>query len=385
MTGQAVLGAGATAYGRSGGRPRELARAAIELALEDAGLSGADVDAAYCSYSLTGLITGQESMLGQLALEEAGIVGIPITRVENACSSGSSALREASLAIRAGACRRVLVFGVEVMSTVRTEVALRALAGAGDVDEEAPLGMTFPGHFAMIAQRHEVEFGTTPEQRASVAVKNHAHAALNPKAQHRHPVTVEQVLASPLVADPLRLLDCCPISDGAAAVVLGTDADRGRGDVRLLACELATGSYDDERPLTRFDATAVAAGLAYEHSGLGPDDISLWEMHDCFTIAEIVHTEDLGLCVKGDGGPYVASGATRLHGPKPVNVSGGLTAKGHPIGATGVGQVVELTTQLRGEAGDRQVEGARAGLAHCMGGFLHGDCGSTTISILARA
>jgi acetyl-CoA acetyltransferase len=321
-------------------------------------------------------------MVGQMALEEAGIVGIPVTRVENACSSGSSALREAILAVEAGAADVVLALGVEVMSGVETAVAMRALAGAGDVEREGDLGMTFPAHFAMMAQVHQAEFGTTREQIAAVAVKNHEHGVLNEKAHFRRPIDTADVLNAPLVADPLTVLDCCPISDGAAAVIVSRERS-GRGDVRVRATELVSGRYADDRPITRFDATIEASRAAYENTGTGPEDVDLWEVHDCFTIAEIVHTEDLGICAKGEGGALVEAGATSLGGRSPVNVSGGLKAKGHPVGATGLGQVVELTTQLRGEAGPRQVPGARWALAHCMGGFLHGDCGSIAITMLS--
>jgi acetyl-CoA C-acetyltransferase len=379
-----VLGVSCTRFGAFHGAvdARTLGCEAIRNALSDAGLESTEIEAAYVSYSVTGVITGQESMIGQMSLEDAGIVGIPIVRVENACSSGSSALREAILAVQAGAADLVLAVGLEVMTSVDTSVAIQALNGAGDLEREGALGMTFPAHFAMMAQAHELEFGTTREQLASVAVKNHAHGVLNEKAQFRRPISVGDVVGARAVADPLTVLDCCPITDGAAAVIVGACERSGRGGVRVRAAELVSGRYDDDRPLTRFDATIEAASAAYEHAGVGSDEIDLWELHDCFTIAEVVHTEDLGLCAKGDGGPFIESGATALGGSSPVNVSGGLKAKGHPVGATGLGQIYELTQQLRGEAGRRQVAGARTGLAHCMGGFLHGDCGSIAITVL---
>lgn len=383
MPDPAVLGIGSTRFGIHPDRSaRQLGGEAVMAALADAELSARDLDAAYVGNSLTGVLTGQESMVGQLALDEAGVVGLPVTRVESACASGSAALREACLAVAAGAARTVLVLGVEVMTSAPTAEVVTALAGAGDVELEGSIGQTFPGHFAMVAQRHSREYGTTPEQWSAVAVKNHAHGALNPKAQFQRRVTIDQVLAARRVADPLGVLDCCPVTDGAAAVIIGDPSLSGRAGVRIRACELFSGEYDDERPITRFDATRRAAGAAFERSGLGPRDIDLFEVHDCFTVAELVHYEDLGLCEPGEAGPLVESGATSLGGTMPVNVSGGLKAKGHPVGATGIGQVVELTEQLRGEAGARQVEGARAGLAHCMGGFLHGDCGSMTVTVL---
>jgi acetyl-CoA acetyltransferase len=381
-----VLGVGSTPYGAFQGErtARSLGAEAVRAALADAQLSPDQVDVAYVSYSLAGVLEGQESMLGQLLLEEAGLVGLPLTRVESACASGSTAVREATLAIRAGAARTVLAVGVEVMTAVDTAEATAALAGAGDLDLEGSVGQTFPAHFAMVAQAHAREHGTTPKQLAAVAVKNHAHGVLNAKAQFRRPVTVEQVLGATRVADPLGVLDCCPVSDGAAAVVIGDGSLTGRGGVRIAACELASGRYEDERPLTTFDATREAAGAAFERAGLGPSDVDLFEVHDCFTVAEIVHTEDLGLCGRGEGGALVESGETALGGRTPVNVSGGLKAKGHPVGATGIGQVVEIAEQLRGESGQRQVVDARVGLAHCMGGFLHGDCGSMAVTLLTR-
>lgn len=386
MPDPAILGVGSTPYGAFRGTrtARGLGAEAVRAALADAGLEPGQIDVAYVSYSLAGVLEGQESMLGQLLLEEAGMVGLPVTRVESACASGSTAVREATLAIRAGAARTVLAVGVEVMTSVPTAAATAALAGSGDIDLEGSIGQTFPAHFAMVAQVHGRTYGTTPGQLAAVAVKNHAHGALNPKAQFQRPVTVEQVLGATRVADPLGVFDCCPVSDGAAAVVIGDGTAPGRGNVRIAASELATGRYEDERPLTTFDATRQAATAAYERAGLGPDDVDLFEVHDCFTIAEIVHSEDLGLCRPGEGGPLAESGETGLRGRFPINASGGLKAKGHPVGATGIGQVVEIAEQLRGESGPRQVANARVGLAHCMGGFLHGDCGSMAVTLLTR-
>ncbi|MFN8215607.1 MAG: beta-ketoacyl synthase N-terminal-like domain-containing protein [Solirubrobacterales bacterium] len=386
MADPAVLGIGSTRFGAFHGErsAKALGTEAVRAALADADLKPAEIDAAYVSYSLIGVLGGQESMLGQIVLEDSGLVGLPVTRVESACASGSSAVREAVLAIEAGAARRVLVLGVEVMTSAPTPKVISALAGAGDLDLEGSIGQTFPAHFAMVAQLHMREFGTSLEQIAAVAVKNHEHGLLNPKAQFQRPISVEQVIGAKRVADPLGVLDCCPVSDGAAAVVIGAGAAAEPGDVRIRACELASGTYESERPLTTFDATRRAAATAFARAGVGVEDVDLFEVHDCFTIAELVHCEDLGLCARGEGGDLVESGRTRLGGESPVNVSGGLKAKGHPVGATGVGQIVELTQQLRGDAGSRQVEGARVGLAHCMGGFLHGDCGSMAVTVLAR-
>jgi acetyl-CoA C-acetyltransferase len=250
---------------------------------------------------------------------------------------------------------------------------------------EANLGLTFPGVFAMIATRHMHEFGTTREQIGMVAVKNHRHGALNSVAHFQREVTLEEVLNSRPVAYPLTLLDCCPISDGAAAAILVSEslaAQLSSQPVWISASAQASGVYDSASPITTFRPTGRAAHDAYEMAGIGPEDVGFAEVHDCFTIAEILHVEDLGFCAKGEGGPMLERGTFALDGPKPINVSGGLKAKGHPVGATGLGQIYELVQQLRGRTGRRQVPGAKVGLAHCMGGFLHGDGGNSYVHIL---
>lgn len=387
MTRIAILGTGSTAYGDHRATPtRVLAAQAVIAALSDAGLQGRDVHCAYVGYGITGLLDGQEGMVGQLALRECGITGIPVMRVENACASSACAVREAVLAIRAGEAEVALAFGVEKMLGHPTPAVMAALAGDGDVPLEADAGLTFPGVFAMMARAHMSEFGTPREALAEVAVKAHANGALNDKAHFRQAVTREQVLAARPVADPLTVFDCCPVSDGAAAVVLASEAAARRypgPKVWLDACVLVSGTYD-AATLTAFEATARAAAHAYERAGIGPSDVDLAEVHDCFTIAEILHSEDLGFFEKGDGGHAVLRGDTAIGGRIPINPSGGLKAKGHPVGATGVGQVVEAVMQLRGQAGARQVENARVALTHCMGGFFDGDCGSLVTSILSR-
>lgn len=380
-----VVGVGITRFGKLEGRGlKDLGREAVVKALRDAGLSARDIQIAYCGYAMSQL-GGQATTPGQLILKEVGVTGIPVTRVENACASGASAFREAWLAIQTGLYDVALAFGVEKMTGAPTPVTLEAMASAADIETEGVLGLTFPGVFAIIARRHMAQYGTTREQMALVAVKNHRHAALNPLAQFPFEVTVEQVIHSPPVAEPLRLYDCCPVSDGAAAAILVSEEYARRQGLRpiwVAASVLASGTYADDLDLTTFGLTQRAAAQAYEMAGLGPDDVNLAEVHDCFTIAEIIHYEDLGFCAKGEGGALVESGATALGGRLPVNVSGGLKAKGHPVGATGVAQIVEVVEQLRGRAGARQVHGARVGLTHTMGGFTRGDGASVAVHIL---
>ncbi|MCY4363203.1 MAG: beta-ketoacyl synthase N-terminal-like domain-containing protein [Gammaproteobacteria bacterium] len=383
----AIIGVGSVEYGDHRTVPcRTLGAQAVIRALEDAKISWDRIDCAYVGYGITGLLDGQEGMIGQLALREVGITGIPITRVENACSSSSCAVRESAIAIRAGESEIALAFGVEKMLGYSTEDAMRALAGDGDVPLESNIGLTFPGVFAIAAQTHMREFGTPREALAAVAEKAHANASLNPHAHLRNPITRDEALNGRIVADPLTIYDCCPISDGASAVVLASEriAKSHPGPVVWLdACVLATGTYDSIS-MTSFEATRRASQQAYECAGIGPNDIDIAEVHDCFTIAEIMHTEDLGFFEKGDGGFATLRGDTQINGKKPINASGGLKAKGHPVGATGAGQLVEVTKQLRREAGERQVEGAKTALTHCMGGFFAQDCGSIVINVVSR-
>jgi acetyl-CoA acetyltransferase len=259
------------------------------------------------------------------------------------------------------------------------------LINSGETEIDTQLGMVAPAGFALRAVRHMAEFGTTKEQLAQVARKNRRHAAGNPVAQYRDPVTVEEVLGSPMIVDPLTRLQCCPIADGAAAVVV-TSAGAARGmdrSVLVNASVLCTGDYGNPQDLTRWETDYRGCSQAYEKAGMGPQDVDLVECHDAFTISEILHYEALGLCGQGEGGRYVEEGHSSLGGRVPVNPSGGLLSRGHPVGATGVAQIVEVMTQLRGEARGRQVKGARVGLAHCMGGDKAADSKSCTVSIFS--
>ncbi|HJM42670.1 MAG: thiolase domain-containing protein [Nitrospinota bacterium] len=383
-----VLGVGTSAFGVMKDQGiRELSETALWEALQDADVRPEEVQVAYCGNGYGGLASRQAGLIGQLALGQVGITKIPVTRVENACASSSCAFREAWMAVAGGFYDVALAFGVEKMTERSTADVTRALAAAADVDLETKYGFTFPGFNAAVARRHMDLFGTTREQLALVAVKNHRHGLANPKAHFRKAITVEDVTASPLVADPLRLYDCCPASDGAAAAVLvAADYARraGRPSVRIAAAVQTSGTFAEDREITTFDPTVAAAELAWETAGIGPEDVDVSEVHDCFTIDEIMHYEDLGFCPKGEGGRFVEEGHSTLGGRLPVNPGGGLKARGHPVGATGVAQVAELVWQLRGEAEGRQVENGRVGVAHCTGGAMHGDLGAVTVIVLTR-
>jgi acetyl-CoA C-acetyltransferase len=299
--------------------------------------------------------------------------GIPSTRYEAACASSGAAFFQAWMGIAHGIYDVVMVVGVEKMTNQPTARVTEILAGAGDGDSEVMVGSTFPSLFAMIARRHMHDFGTTREHISSVAVKNHENGALNPDAQMRKVITLEQAMKARPIAEPLNLYDCSLISDGAAAVVLCV-ADRAREfsdkpvTVRAVAQASDYVALDRKQDITTFPALRAAAATAYKTAGVTAKDIEFAELHDCFTIAEIVAMEDLGFVERGRGGFFSAEGGTRRNGPMPINASGGLKSKGHPVGATGVGQICDIVQQLRGEAGERQLERHSLGLAQNLGG-----------------
>ncbi|MGE5304015.1 MAG: thiolase family protein [Alphaproteobacteria bacterium] len=360
-----VIGVGMSRFGK---QPEtsiaDLAQAPILDALEDAGVACKQVQAAYCGSVFGG------SCLGQKVLKGIGISTIPILNVENACSSGSSAFREAWLAIASGMVDVALAFGVD---------KLTALGGGAyplSDDIEADQGVLMPAVYAMRARRHMMEYGTTIEQLAKIAVKNHHNSVHNSHAQYRREYTLEEVLNSRMIADPLSILHCCPSGDGAAAVMLAaTEMTRGFSGkpVKVRASVLQSGLFkNDFRDMTKSDLSYRSAAAAYEMAGLGPDDIDVAEVHDAFTIGELMYYEALGFCAPGEGGRLIDEGATEISGRIPVNPSGGLLSKGHPVGATGVAQIVEIVSQLRGNCGARQVPGAKIGLTHCTGGGVAG-------------
>ncbi|HOT07769.1 MAG: acetyl-CoA acetyltransferase [Methanosaeta sp. PtaB.Bin039] len=370
-----IIGVGCTKFGeRWDDSLRDLVVETGVAAIEDSGVTGEEIDALYVGNMSGGRFVEQEH-IGALIADYAGLsrLHIPSTRVEAACASGGLALRQAFLAVASGYCDIVIAAGVEKMTDVSSGVAADALAAAADREWECFFGATFPALYAMMARLHMRRFGTTRDQLSLVAVKNHHHGCLNPISQYQTEITVEDVLCSPMVADPLHILDCSPITDGAAALVLApAEIAKKYSDtpIRILASAQAsdTLALHDRRDLTTLDATVHAGRSAFQQAGLTPPQIDLAEVHDCFTIAEILAIEDLGFVPKGSGGKAVEDGMTALSGALPVNTSGGLKACGHPVGATGIKQAYEIALQLRGEAGKRQVDEAEFGLAHNVGG-----------------
>ena len=368
----AIIGIGMNKWGELWeSRIRDLYVESALLAMDDAGVD--HVDSMYVGCMSSGLFTGQEH-LGALMADYLGQAPMPATRVESACASGGAAVRLGFMEVASGMSDIVLVGGVEKMTDTDGGGATYALATAADQEYESFHGVTFPALYAMMARAHMAKFGTTREQLAQVAVKNHLNGSKNPRAQFPIKVTLEQVINSTAVADPLCLLDCSPVTDGSAAIILASvDKAKQLGKHKLVKITgsgqaSASIAYHSRKDLTFLSSTEKAAQLACAMAGCTPQDIDLFEVHDCFSIAEIMVIEALGLVEPGQGGPATMAGATAIGGEFPVNASGGLKAKGHPVGATGVAQVIELTEQLRGDAGERQVQGARKGLAQNMGG-----------------
>lgn len=382
----AIIGIGKTAFGAFPDRDiRSLAVEAGEKCLADAGVSPSKIDAFYLGNFAGPSFVGQNHLAPYIA-GAMGITGTPATRFEAACASSGSAFAHAVAAVAAGIHDLALVSGVEKMTSQSTAKVAEILAGAGDMSGEGRAGATFPALFAMIARRHMYQYGTTREHLAAVAVKNHANGAKNPQAHMRKVITMEQALAGKPISEPLTVFDCSLISDGAAAILLAPlerAAEFTSKPVRILGFaqtsdQVALDAKDD---ITTFRAVRLAGEKAYKMAGLGPKDIQFAEIHDCFTIAEIIATEDLGFVKKGEGGPYALSGKTALDGERPVNTSGGLKAKGHPVGATGVAQLCDVAAQIRGEAGERQVAKNEIGLAQNLGGS-----GATAVvTILGKA
>ncbi len=379
----AVIGLGITRFGYFPGLSLEnLAAEAVQKALADAGVGPAHIDLA-CSANVLASSLQQEFTLGQKILWELGIKKIPVLNLENACSSGSSAFYLTCLAVQAGAAEIGLVIGTEKMHLPGNSILSGAATGAA----EAQAGFSVPALFALRANRYMHTYGATAADLALVAVKNRRHASLNPLAQFREPITTEDVLNSTPVAGPLTRLSCCPLSDGAAAVLICNKKRAKRYQSRpvyVAASVLLSGSYTNPPSLTGWEVDERAAAKAYAMAGAGPEDLDVVELHDAFTIAEIMHYEGLGLAGPGEGVRLLKEGATSLGGSIPVNPGGGLLSRGHPLAATGVAQIAEIALQLRGEAGARQVPGARLGLAHCMGGDLQGDARSVTVHILKK-
>jgi len=374
-----VIGAGMTQF-----KPHpetevhELARQAVWAAIGSSGVDPKKVELAYAGHAYQGQCFGQKVLL------KIGITGLPVVNCENACASGASAVWGVFNAIKAGQADIGIAIGAEKLASAKGGFTPLVLD-----DLESSMGRVMPSVFAMMARAHMEKYGTTVEQLAKIAVKNRRNGVRNPYSPWRDEITVEQVLSAPVIADPLTRLSCCPVSDGAAAVIMVSEKVARRytsHPVEIRAAVLASGiangvgMADDHSEMT-----IRAAKRAYEIAGIGPNDIDLCELHDPFTIAELVHCEDLGFCPPGEGGRYVDEGRFDIGGAVAVSPAGGLLSRGHPLGATGVAQIAEMFWQLRGEAGERQVPGAKVGLAHTVGGGVTGiEAGATSVIVLVN-
>lgn len=399
----AIVGAGMTRFAKHLDRSmKDLAREAVEGALKSASVEKNALEAIAVGNAMAGLITGQECIRGQVVLRDMGIGGIPVINTENACASAATAFHLAWLYVASGMYDVVMAIGMEKLFHEDKKKSFEALGSAIDVElmqqtlaqmDEATRGKgegdgagksrsLFMDFYAEFARKHMRQYGTKKEHFAKIAAKNHTHGSLNPHAQFQTPRTMEDVLASPMIAEPLTRMMCSPIGDGAAALVL-TSADLAKKftakPVYVKASVLGSGK--DRNP-TDPEITERVARKAYEVAGIGPDDINVAEVHDASAPAELIIYEELGFCKSGEGGRLIDEGVTTLGGRLPVNPSGGLLAKGHPVGATGVAQIAEIFWQLRGEAGKRQIEGAKVGLTENGGGMLRGEAAAVAVHIL---
>jgi acetyl-CoA acetyltransferase len=404
-----IAGVGMTRFGKHMETGlKALGAEAVTASIVDAGIQAGDIEAAFVGNAAAGLITGQECIRGEVILRSIGIGKIPVINVENACASGSTALNQACALVTAGLYDIVLALGVEKLYHEDKRKSFAAFSGAVDVEGLAQImkrlqdgaketgakaagsgagenRSMFMDIYASSARSHMKRYGTTVQQFAKVSAKNSFHGSLNPRAQFREALTVEDVLNSPMIAEPLTRPMCSPIGDGAAAVIV-MSARKAlqlgvKNPVWVRTAVLHSGwDRKGDEPGT----VELCAQEAYAEAGVGPDDISVLECHDASAPAELMAYESLGLCGKGEGGQLIDSGATRLGGRIPVNTSGGLLRKGHPVGATGVAQIVELTEQLQGRSGARQVENAKVALAHNGGGSIGSDAAAMSVTILTR-
>lgn len=373
----------------------QLGRQAIAKLLDETGLAPKEIDAAYFGRSFSGTLDGQIAVPGQAALHGLSIDDIPVFNIDNACAAGPTALHLAVQAVRSQQAEITLVVGMDKLFAEDRKRSMRTLFGAMDVDAMSWLGKTIDGdgaagsifmdtYYARIARAYLTDTSANVRDFAKVAVKNRVHASCNPFAQYRQSIDEDEVMASPMVADPLRTLMCSPLTDGAAAMIVCSQHACGRFHstaVEVLATAIRGGKpkRDAYEPaLTR------AARQAYAEASLGPGDLDLVEVHDASAVAELIATEELGLAAAGDGARLVRDGDSRIGGRRPVNPSGGLLSRGHPGAATGASQIVELVWQLQGRSGGRQIEGARIGLAHSSGGVIGDEPAATVVTILAR-
>jgi acetyl-CoA C-acetyltransferase len=380
----AITGIGSTVFGKHDGRgPESLAAEAANAALKRAGVDRKEIGAVYLGNFIAGPLSGQEVLAGIIA-DELGLENIPCTKVEGACASGGIAFRHAVLAVGAGLCDAALVVGVEKMTHASGGQVTQALNCAMDNRSDGPSGLTFPGLFGLAWRIHAAKYGTTRDEVSAVVIKNKANGLKNPLAQLGANLSLDVIRQSQPIADPIQLYDCCPVSDGAAAVVVvARDRAANAPDlpIDILASIQTRGSprIAGHEDIVSFEATVKAAERAYAAAGLSAKDIDFVELHDCFSMAEIIDSEDLGLVPRGMGAKWAAEGRTRVGGSIPINPSGGLLAKGHPVGATGVGQLYEAVQQLRG-LHPNQVKDASIGMTHNLGGAGI----ACTVSIMRR-
>jgi acetyl-CoA acetyltransferase len=407
-----IVGVGMTPFGKLLDQGiKDLTKTAVDSALKDAGIDAREIQAAFFANCVQGHMEGQHMIRGQIALRAMGIGGIPVVNIENACAAASTALNLAANLLKAGEAEVALAVGAEKMYSTDRERMFAAFTSGWDITQieqntkrlielgkgmEVPPGTTssrpysvFMDVYAAKARAHMMRYGTTQRQIAAVAAKNHRHSVHNPLSQYQKAYSVEDVLAASPITYPITTPMCSPISDGAAAAVVCTESglrrlglSRDRA-IRILASVVRSGTDRDPADSSKAP-TAAGARIAYEKAGLGPEDISVAEVHDATAMGEIVHTENLGFCAFGEGGAMAERGDTSLGGRLPVNPSGGLESRGHPIGATGLAQIHELVAQLRGEAGARQVAGARVALAQNGGGSIGYDEAASCVTILGR-
>jgi acetyl-CoA acetyltransferase len=391
-----VAGVGVHSFGKFLDKSlKELGRVAIKSALDDAGLTLRDVQIAFFGNAYGGLITGQESVRGQTVFLHSGISGIPVLNVENACASGSSAFREAWLSVASGLYDVALALGAEKLYCDNTPKTMAAVATSSDTEIVSDTGWSFPTWYALNALLYMKEYGATREHFAKVVAKNTRNGALNPHAQFHQPRTVAEVLNAREICYPLTLLMCSAIGDGAAAAVLCSrevaEKHARKPFILMAASSLASAAFRNEprKPSVLGSAGRRASQEAYEQAGVGPEDLDIVELHDAFSPAELQAYEEIGLCGDGEGIRLIEEGRTEMGGEIPVNTSGGLASKGHPVGATGLAQIAEVVWQLRGTAGPRQIPGRhrlgpRLGLTHNGGGTLEGDAAAMCVHILKR-
>lgn len=397
-----VAGVGMTPFGKHLDKSlKQLGGDPVLEAVADAGLELSDIEAAYVGNCAAGTVTGQESIRGQVILSSIGLGMIPIINIENACGSSSTALNQAAMMISAGYYDVALVVGVEKLFHENKAVTYAAFSGAVDVEvrdqmiAEMSKGQSegsgksrsmFTDFYGVMARDHMKKHGSTVEHFAMVSAKNSYHGSLNPKAQYREEISVEEVLAQPVISDPITRPMLSPVADGGAAVVLVSERkarELGITDPVKVVSSVLHSFYEHE-PNEEDNVTTRCIAEAYEESGLGPDDLDVVELHDSCSVCEILTYEHLQICKPGESVKILEDGDTRLGGRIPVNTSGGLLRKGHPVGATGVSQIIELTLQLQGRAGQRQVEGARCGLAHNGGGTIGNEVAGMNITILSK-